>query len=180
MIEDTAVSISGNEDESEIRMSSQTAGGWPDRALALRKELEATPGRLALLVDGLRAEEAARRLADAWGTTPVQVGHVLTTSEQPPTPEQVIRELSDGAVFIDLEILFWKDLRLDPVSLIRQLARSGPRVFLWPGHIVAKTASFSHPGRADHYEARLSDAIVLRAKAPRFPDEAPYEIERIP
>ena len=157
-----------------------TASTWPAGALALKAELEARPGRLALLGNQSHTEEAAKRLAEAWGTTPMFVGLALTASETAPSAEFVAKKLSDGAVFVDLEILFWDDLQIDPLPLLRQLARSGPRAFLWPGEIDGTSASFSHPGRPDHYEAQLSDTIVLRARAPRFPDEPPYDIERIP
>jgi hypothetical protein len=156
------------------------APAWAGNAWALREELATNPGRLALLEGGDVAYEVAEEIALAWGTGTTPVGRLLTASEHPPGPQQIVDQLIDGSIFSDLEILFGPELQLSPVFLFRQLARSGPRVFLWPGEIDSKTARFSRPGRRDHYEAGISDTVILRARRRRFPDETPYEIERVP
>ena len=157
-------------------------GGIPVAAGAqhLREELASNPGRLGLLVDGNAAQTAADQLAEAWGVRPVETGKVLTTYPEPPAPGEVIRRISGGSIYLDLDILFSKDLRVNPISLLRQLARTAPRVFLWPGQLTGTVATYSRPERSDHFEERLSNALVLRARQPRFPDEASYTIERIP
>jgi hypothetical protein len=153
---------------------------WPTEAAKLRDELGGNPGRLALIVDDDLVLDNAEALARAWRVPKVQVGKTLTAAAEPGSSTEILRRLGLGSVFVDAEILFWRDLRLDPVGLFRQLARTAPRAFLWPGGISSNIASFSRPGRPDHYETRLSDAIVLRALVPRFPDEPPYQMERIP
>jgi len=157
-------------------------GGTPVAAGAerLRDELASNPGRLGLLVDGDAAQIAAERLAEAWGVRPIETGMVLTSDPEPPGPGEVIRRLSTGSIYVGLDILFSRDLRVNLMSLLRQMARTAPRVFLWPGQIAGTVATYSRPERPDHFEERLSDALGLRAQKPRFPDEAPYMIERIP
>jgi hypothetical protein len=50
---------------------------------------------------------------------------------------------------------------------------------VWPGEIVDRRARYSAPGHPDHYDQRLADVVVLRPRTTRFPDEVPYEIERV-
>jgi hypothetical protein len=152
---------------------------WPESAYALLEELRAWPGRLALVVDE-GAQSVAERIALAWETQPLPVGRLLTTSAEQPSLDQIREQVADGEVFIDLEILFSPELQLDVLGLFRRLARSRPRIYAWPGRIEGAHASFSALSRRDRYEGALSDAIVLRARPARFPDEVPYEIERIP
>jgi hypothetical protein len=40
-------------------------------------------------------------------------------------------------------------------------------------------ARYSEPGRADHFSRKLEDAVILRARSTAYPDEVPYEIERV-
>jgi len=50
---------------------------------------------------------------------------------------------------------------------------------VWRGDITNNRARYSAPGRPDHYDERLADVVVLRPRITRFPDEVPYDIERI-
>lgn len=80
----------------------------------------------------------------------------------------------------DLDVLFWPDLQLDPIGLLRRLSADGPVIAVWPGRVSGGRVSYSEPGRPDHYDEPLRDALLLRPIHVTFPDEAPYELERIP
>ncbi len=142
-------------------------------------ELADRPGRLALLC-GAGADRAAEMLGAATGWSPLRVGRVLTATDAPPDPEAVRTVLSDANLLLDCEILFDPELGTDPLQLLRVLARRSPRVAVWPGRIEGGRATYSRPGRRDHYERPLSDAVVLRPRPSGFPDEVPYTLERIP
>ena len=89
--------------------------------------------------------------------------------------------MSGYSLLYDLEALFWVAwLRIDPVRYLRHHARERGVVALWPGRVSGKVATFSDPGRRDHLRTELSDLSVLRPLPTRFPDEIPFEIERIP
>ena len=142
-------------------------------------ELATRPGRLALVVDGAKGEGLVARLAALADEAVTLVGAMIV-QDRPITGESFERRLSDASILVDIEILFEPKLELDPIQLLRNLARRKPRLALWPGQIVGGLASYSELGRGDWYESRLENAIVLRPTASQFPDEVPYTAERIP
>lgn len=142
-------------------------------------ELRGSRGRIALVV-GDAASDVARRIAEAWGTEVMCVGRVLTSGDRPPTREEVLRAFDTGEVFDEIEILFSPELALDPIDALRSMARMRPRLCVWPGTIAGRRAAFSLPGRGDRCDEQLADVVVLRARDTVFPDETPFEVERIP
>ena len=82
-------------------------------------------------------------------------------------------------LLIDIEVLFSPELAVDPVALLRSLARSNsPRVAVWPGSLQEGRGRFSLPRRADHYDRPIEDVMILRPVLRAFPDEPCFEIER--
>lgn len=156
-----------------------SAERWPEAATALRDELAGRPGRLAL-VCGEGAGRTAERIAEALGASPTRVGGLLTTEETPPALHAVAELLSAATVLEDCEILFDPEVGVDPLQLLRALARRAPRIAVWPGRIASGRATYSERGRRDHYERSLSDTLVISPRHTAFPDEVPYTVERIP
>lgn len=151
---------------------------WPKAAEALRDELARRPGRLALLCgDGV--ERVAHLIATAIDVSQVRVGLELTQGGVP-GPDAVRAALGDSTILVDCEILFDPELGIDPLQLLRTLARRAPRIATWPGRIDGGRAIYSESGRRDHYDRQLTDALVLHPRVTVFPDEVPYTIERIP
>lgn len=141
----------------------------------LRDQLHAYAGRL-LLIEGPGADGLAVRLAKAWGSEVVSVGAVAASNEGA-GPEGW---LADGAVFADLDVLFWRPgLNLEVVSALRQAAKRRPCAFVWPGSITGSTASYSEPGRRDFYEATLDNTMVLRARPDAYAGDAPCTVEMV-
>lgn len=165
---------------SSDRRSHSPNGTWPAVGEALVRELAASPGRLALTV-GNSSESTIAAFAQLMGCEPVSVGRKVTGGDPPPTVDALLATLSGAQLLVDLEVLFWQPwLRLNPVSLLRTLARRGmPIVSQWPGTAVGRTVGYSTPGRRDYYSAMLEDAVLLRHRDRVFPDEAPYTVERI-
>jgi hypothetical protein len=151
---------------------------WPAFAKSLVLELADRPGRIALVVQ--RPEGAMEKLADALGQPVLLVGRALTQSEAPPEPSQITARLERGLLFDDIEILFAPELALNPVTLIRDLARRGPRIVRWPGPLKENFATFSKPARRDYFAATVSNTVVLHPRPTRFPDEVPFSVRRIP
>jgi hypothetical protein len=89
--------------------------------------------------------------------------------------------LDASRYLVDLDVLFWRPwLQLDPLLLLRSLARSASRVAAWPGEIEGGTALYSERGRQDYFSAVVRDIVILRSRPVYYPDEPPFEIERIP
>jgi hypothetical protein len=151
---------------------------WPDHAGELIRELGSAPGRLCLIT-GDAAEGAAEKLAGALGIRPCQVGRLLTDSATVPSVRTIESLLAKETIFVALDVLFWPGLVLDPLALLRDLSRSRPRIAVWPGVIQGRRAQYSEPGRVDAYDRVLEDALLLRARQVRFPDDVPYTVERV-
>src|SRR5207247_118914 len=101
----------------------------------------------------------------------------LAELDRPPAPEEIEAALQGSHVFLDCEVLFDVQLRVNPIQLFRRLARRHPFFLHWPGEIRGNTFSYSRPGRPDHYEENVQDAMVLRSNKSAFPDEFPFTIE---
>ena len=48
------------------------------------------------------------------------------------------------------------------------------------GRVTARVATFAVPGRTDYVRDEMTGISVLRPVPTCFPDEVPFEIERIP
>ena len=121
----------------------------------------------------------ALALAEAGRASLVRLGAWLTENAEGPKDAGTWHPESDRAVLVDLDVLFWPDLGVDPVALLRLYSKRHPVVAAWPGTIARGIARYSEPGRVDHFSRKLEDALILRARSTAYPDEVPYEIERI-
>ena len=120
-----------------------------------------------------------RVLVDDLSLSAASVGRLLADRSQAPSPSDVEALLAEFHVLYDLDVLMWPALKVSVESLFRSLARRGPRIWVWPGTIEGGHARYGISGRPDYHDVRLSDTIVLRPLARRFPDEVPYAVERI-
>lgn len=152
---------------------------WPVAARELMNELASSPGRMAL-VAGPGAKELLWALGDALGAQITSAGRELTSTEGPPNPASVRKALGDAILIDDADILLAPELRTDPLALLRDLSRRHPVILNWPGTIQDSEATYSAPGRRDHYQRRLRDAVILRRMDRQFPDQPAYRLERIP
>ena len=162
-------------------MGDQTGGvvSWSASLASLITELTAHPGRLALLRQTTDTDSTVKLMAAALGQEPLSVGRALTLDNDPPAPEHIPGLLADATLLVDLNILFWDALVVDPIALLTILARKRPRVAVWPGQITGDRAVHSEPGRRDYFAQQLVDAIVLKPRRVVYPDETPYTMERI-
>jgi hypothetical protein len=157
-----------------------TRGLWPVVGKALIREFSSVTGRCGLVV-GAGKRAVTQQVARLDGSVATSVGQVITSGPRVTSSEQVRRKLDAGHYLVDLDVLFWRPwLELDPLLLLRSLARSASRVVAWPGEVEAGTAYYSEPGRRDYFVAVLRDVVILRSRPVYYPDEPPFEIERIP
>ena len=146
---------------------------------SLVAELSASPGRFGLIEAGPDAAAVIMYCEQALDTTRCSVGTRLTSLAGPPSSRGIEALLRRDPLLVDLEILFAPQLAVDPVTLLRRLARiSSPRLALWPGNLAAGRARFSEAQREDHYDRPLEDALILRPVPRAFPDEPCFEIDR--
>lgn len=154
---------------------------WPAAGHTLVAELRAHRSRVAVLT-GTQADTdvAAARLAAAVGVEPTSLGGALADLPAPPTPADIERIAAAASVLVDLDVVFAPELDVDPIGLLHRLRRQHALlVAVWPGTVIGRRAVYSRPGRPDHTDGALTDAVVLRARPVRFEDEVPFTVERI-
>ena len=140
------------------------------------------PGSVGL-VAGNRADglEVLHELGRVFGSAPVSLTEVVLSDAPIRRWEELTERLAHCPLLFDLETLCWdRGLGIDPLRLLHLHARKLGVVALWPGRVTERIATFSAPGRRDHQRFVLAGLSVLRPVATRFPDEVPFEVERIP
>jgi hypothetical protein len=156
------------------------ARSWPAAAISLFDELAAKPGRICLLTgEGNATFTVASALADAGEASLTRFGAWFTEGTEGPKIPETWQPERERAILLDLDVLFWPALTVDPVALLRLYSKRHPIVAVWPGDIPEGVARYSEPGRPDHFSRKLEDALILRARSTAYPDEVPYEIERV-
>ncbi len=154
--------------------------GWPSAGKQLLAELRDGRGRVALVRQDPETEGLVAKLSAALEVPAEPAGQLLTNDATPPDGDHVRDILRGRPLLADLEVLFSPALHLDPLALLRRLSADGPVIAVWPGRIADRRAIYSELGRPDHYDVPLTDVLVLTPIKVAFPDEVPYELERIP
>lgn len=171
----------------ELRMTQMGTDGDGARPLWMERvgrEIEGLFRRESVgLVAGGRVEGLAvlRELGRVVGVTPVSLTEVVLSDVPVCRWEDLAERLAGCPLLYDLEAICWDRGRgLDLLRFLRMHAREGGVVALWPGRVSERVATFSAPGRRDYVRIALAEVSVLHPVSTRFPDEVPFEIERIP
>lgn len=135
------------------------------------------------LIAGDRADGLVvlHELGRAFGATPTSITEVMLSRAPCRRWDELAEHLAGCPLLFDPEVLCWdREPALDLLRFLRLHAREHGTVALWPGRITERVATFSALGRRDYVRVALTDIAVLRPVPTRFPDEVPFEIERIP
>lgn len=154
---------------------------WPDAGRALLDELAASRDRFALVntKSEVEADVLIHRLAVDLDLPLLHLGRALEGRRTPPTTTDVEVSIGRSTIVTDLDLLFWPECGIPVLPLLTTIARRQPLIAVWPGEISAGRARYSSPGRPDHLDELLNDVLALCPRSTRFPDEVPYDIERI-
>jgi hypothetical protein len=153
---------------------------WPQAGQQLLEEMVVGRGRIALVAgDPQAADHLVERLSTDLHLEVAHLGKGLAVQDRVPTATDVETVCGSATVLIDLEVLLWPALGVPLLPFLTLRGRRRPTIAVWPGEIVEQRARYSVRGRPDHYDQRLSDVVVLRPRTTRFPDEVPFEMERI-
>lgn len=152
---------------------------WNGSAVNLWRELSSPPGRLGLLV-GDPDHVVAADLAIAAGTEPLSVGLQLAGCDRAPSTRQIKALLRGARVLVDVEALLDPVLRVAPLNLLRDLARSsGGVAAAWPGTAGATRLMWGSPGQYGHFDEPTEDLLLITCGyASVFTDEPPFKITR--
>ena len=91
---------------------------------SLIQELSASPGRFVLIEARAGADEVIGEWEQMLDTTRCSVGGRLTYLPEPPSSNRIEALLRPDPLLVDTEILFAPELAVDPLALLRRLARS--------------------------------------------------------
>ena len=171
----------------ELRATATGAGGDGARPLWLDRVVRDVDGlsrpEAVGLVAGGRAEglSVLRELGRVLGVAPVSVTEAVLSGDPVCRWDDLAARAAGCPLLFDLEALCWhREPGLDLLRFLRLHAREHGVVALWPGRVNERGATFSAPGRRDYVRVALAGVSVLRPVQTRFPDEVPFEIERIP
>lgn len=140
----------------------------------------ARPGTLSMIGAADRDSGVALlvEIGHALGEAPLSVSNVVLGGAPCTSERDVLARLAGHQLLYDLESLCWQPwLHVDPIRLLKQLARREGVVAVWPGSIDGRTIEFSNPGRRDHVRAAVAGINVLRPVRSQFPDEVPFILE---
>ena len=119
--------------------------------------------RLVILV-GAHASQALRETAKSHGSSPLNLGLVLSTrllevpmNDRPKLApsffEQILNGDENEIIFLGhLEVLFDRSIGIDPLKLLKNCAKNVTLVVVWPGNKLANSLSYATP---NHPEYRL-------------------------
>ena len=151
-----------------------------------REELDvlARPRSVALVGgeagDRVAGSAVLAELGRVLGAAPVSVTEVGLAGVPARSSQELLGRLEGHPLLFDLEALCWNPwLAVDLRRFLEMHARRSGVVALWPGRVSGRVAVFSAPARKDHQRVELGGWSVLRPVATRFPDEVPFEIERV-
>lgn len=173
----------------ELRATAMGSGGdgTPSRPLWLgqvSREVAGLARRASVgLVAGDRAEglTVLHELGRVFGAAPVSITEAMLSGDPVCRWDDLAERVAECPLLFDLESLCWhRGPGLDLLRFLRLHAREHGVVALWPGRVNERVATFSAPGRSDYVRVALAGVSVLRPVRTRFPDEVPFEIERIP
>jgi hypothetical protein len=140
-------------------------------------EIEARHSKLILLIadGGLSQSFLLRELAQRRGATVLNIGSELGArlAELPVKQRAlavpvVLRELADrraanGLVLLDnIELLFDRSLRLEPLDLLKQLARTRRVVVVWPGQLREGRLIYAETGHPEHQDCNISGLVIFK------------------
>lgn len=122
----------------------------------------------------------ATAFADLRGTTPLNVGSLLTQAASLPSEHSVRSKLRGFPVLAGLEILFDPALAVEPVRLLAALAREHPPVLaVWPIPTDVESLAYPQSVRPAYNTASdLQGCLLLTTRPTTFADDAPFTTER--
>ena len=155
----------------------------------IKRSLQSAEGlyhRLVLLVGetGSGKTGVLRDIAEEFGTSVINVNLALSTELLELTAKQrslrlpgILDQIADKAplpvVLDNLEILFDKDLKQDPLRLLQGISRNRPVVASWNGAITSGKLIYAESGHPEYRSYDSVDALIVGMDGPATVDVAP-------
>ena len=143
----------------------------------ISRSIQAAEGlyhRLVLLVGdtGSGKTEVLREVVDDLGTEVININLVLSaellelTAKQralrlPEILEQIVDKVQSNAVLDNIEILFDKDLKQDPLRLLQGISRNRSVVATWNGTTASGKLMYAETGHPEFQRYDMTDLTVV-------------------
>ncbi|ADJ27035.1 BREX-3 system P-loop-containing protein BrxF [Nitrosococcus watsonii] len=143
----------------------------------IKSSLQAAEGlyhRLVLLVGeaGSDKTKALHDVADELGTEVINVNLVLSsellelTAKQwalrlPEILDRIVDKVQSTVVLDNLEILFDKELKQDPLRLLQSISRNRPIVASWNGIIKEGKLIYAEIGHPEYRRYDMADTLIV-------------------
>ena len=143
----------------------------------IKRSLQSAEGlyhRLVLLVGETRSGKTGvlRDVAEEFGTSVINVNLVLSSKLLELTPKQrslrlpgILDQIADKAhtpvVLDNIEILFDKDLKQDPLRLLQGISRNRAVVASWIGKSSGGRLLYAETGHPEYRSYDLVDALIV-------------------
>jgi hypothetical protein len=141
------------------------------------QEAEGLYHRLVLLVGetGSGKTGILQDVAEEFGTSVININLALScellelTAKQrslrlPGILEQIVTNAQSPVVLDNLEILFNKDLKQDPLRLLQSISRNRSVVAAWNGIATSGKLLYAETGHPEYRSYDLVDALIVKAE----------------
>lgn len=143
----------------------------------IRQSLQAAEGlyhRLVLLVgeSGSGKTNVLRDVAEQYGASVINVNLALSsellelTAKQrslrlPSILDQIVNSELSPVILDNIEILFDKDLKQDPLRLLQGISRNRAVVASWNGTVTSGRLLYAEPGHPEYRNYETADALIV-------------------
>lgn len=143
----------------------------------IRHSLQAAEGlyhRLVLLVGekGSGKTNVLRDVAEQYGASVINVNLALSsellelTAKQrslrlPSILDQIVNSELSPVILDNIEILFDKDLKQDPLRLLQGISRNRAVVASWNGTVTSGRLLYAEPGHPEYRNYETADALIV-------------------
>lgn len=146
----------------------------------IKRSIQAAEGlyhRLVLLVGeaGSGKTGVLQDVAEEFGTSVINVNLALSsellelTAKQqslrlPGILDQIVANAQSPVVLDNLEILFDKDLKQDPLRLLQSISRNRSVVAAWNGIVTSGKLLYAETGHPEYRSYDLVDALIVKTE----------------
>jgi len=114
------------------------------------------------------------RILAAESLAPKSLASIATSGECFPDELELARSIGTAILVTDLAILFDAGSSIKPIPFLRRLARTGPRIAVWPGHAEGDRLAYGQVGSRHRFEWKPANVVLLTPVGRAFPDEMPF------
>jgi hypothetical protein len=136
--------------------------------------LSARPGRFGLIIRNAYTAASIAALCER-NISSVNLGLLATSFTSQPDELALSDSIGEAILLTDIAVLFDRESPVKPVPFLRVLARTGPRLAIWPGD--SDGSEFEYGNLASNHRASWTpeNALILTPISRDYPDEVPFE-----